>query len=84
MKLAGILFLILWSGCSTGNNELMTKFINKRKSFQDSLTMNKNRVKDYAFRRIYDSAQKALDAGIFYEEKIKSLSFSIDSLSRMK
>ena len=84
MKFATLLVFILFYSCSSDNNTVMTKLINERKSLQDSLAVDKERVKDYAYRRIYDSAQRSLDAIGVYESKIKAVSFSIDSLSKMK
>ena len=72
------------AGCSPGNNDLETKLLIKKNSWQDSLDLVKKRARDYAFRRIYDSAQIQLDAITFYESKIKAATFTLDSLSQLK
>lgn len=91
--------LVLIAGCSSSHNDLMTKLINERKDFTDSLTIYKETMQhlqdeggkmdihgadSVLWKRMLDTARMANDGISVAEKRIPELTFSIDSLSKMK
>lgn len=79
-----LLVLILFVSCTGNSDEPLMKLTAKKKDYQDSLNTAQEKVKDYAFRRIYDSAQKSLDEIALYKSKIQYIERSVDSIAESR
>lgn len=89
--------IIVFIGCSDNKNKLMTKLINEQKEVQQLYDHSKsmhdnyneffedNTQPDIAKKmRFADTVTKYYGAMLDAEKKLKKITFSIDSLSKMK
>lgn len=98
MKYPFFIIAIILFGCST-RNDLTTRLLNEKKSTEDSLKDASNYELYYMqkakeemrtshdslkWQPLLDSSTYFFSKGRVYKETLKSLQFSLDSLSQMK
>lgn len=91
--------IIILASCNSNRNEKMTNFLNQKKILEDSLLYYRGSEAMFndsshnvahsthdstKYLPLADSQNKYWYAGLVTERKLKELSFSIDSISKMK